>query len=187
MTRRRADPREAFEHNKINNTLHVARDGEGRAGLPVPARCARGGPRPDLILDLNLPKYDGRQLLRRSNPMRTCAHPGGGADHLVGRRTFCAATNCTPTPMSQAGGPRPVHERGSSDRRVLRPGRALPNSLTSRSSASSIIDPATTSQSASGSRVAELCRPVFVGPDHEAGRQAGRPGRRQIAVARPPA
>ncbi|MDT5390515.1 MAG: hypothetical protein QOE04_4156 [Mycobacterium sp.] len=58
--------REAFEHNKINNILHVARDGE--EGLDFLYR--RGefseAPRPDLILlDLNLPKYDGRQLLQQ--------------------------------------------------------------------------------------------------------------------------
>jgi len=58
--------REAFEHNKINNILHVARDGE--EGLDFLYR--RGefseAPRPDLILlDLNLPKYDGRQLLEQ--------------------------------------------------------------------------------------------------------------------------
>ena len=58
--------REAFEHNKIKNNLHVAHDGE--EGLNFLYR--RGGyedaPRPDLILlDLNLPKYDGRQLLEQ--------------------------------------------------------------------------------------------------------------------------
>ena len=63
--------REAFEHTKISNTLHVAHDGE--EGLDFLYR--RGGyenaPRPDLILlDLNLPKYDGRQLLEtvKSDP-----------------------------------------------------------------------------------------------------------------------
>lgn len=63
--------REAFEHNKISNTLHVAHDGQ--EGLDFLYR--RGGyenaPRPDLILlDLNLPKYDGRQLLEtvKSDP-----------------------------------------------------------------------------------------------------------------------
>ncbi|GGR75858.1 two-component system response regulator [Streptomyces humidus] len=58
--------REAFEDNKIGNTLHVVRDGEEaldflyrRAGHP-------DAPRPDLILlDLNLPKYDGRQVLEK--------------------------------------------------------------------------------------------------------------------------
>ena len=58
--------REAFEHHKIHNTLHVARDGQ--EGLDY---LHRRGPhkdaqRPDLILlDLNLPKYDGRQLLEQ--------------------------------------------------------------------------------------------------------------------------
>jgi CheY-like chemotaxis protein len=58
--------REAFEHNKIKNTLHVAHDGQ--EGLDFLYRRApyENAPRPDLILlDLNLPKYDGRQLLER--------------------------------------------------------------------------------------------------------------------------
>src|ERR1700710_2411088 len=56
--------REAFQQNKIANTLHVARD--GAAGLDSPYRRGghHGAPGPDLILlDLNLPKYDGRQIL----------------------------------------------------------------------------------------------------------------------------
>jgi CheY-like chemotaxis protein len=58
--------REAFEQNRIKNTLHVARDGE--EGLDFLYRRGRFGdaPRPDLILlDLNLPKYSGRQLLEQ--------------------------------------------------------------------------------------------------------------------------
>jgi CheY-like chemotaxis protein len=58
--------REAFEQNKINNNLHVAHDGE--EGLDFLYRRAghEEAPRPDLILlDLNLPKYDGRQLLQQ--------------------------------------------------------------------------------------------------------------------------
>ncbi len=58
--------REAFEHNKISNNLHVARDGE--QGLQFLYRTGDyvDAPRPDLILlDLNLPKYDGRQLLEK--------------------------------------------------------------------------------------------------------------------------
>jgi CheY-like chemotaxis protein len=49
---------EAFEHNKVRNTLHVAGDGvEAMEFL-------RTGSRPDLILlDLNLPRKDGREVL----------------------------------------------------------------------------------------------------------------------------
>ena len=49
---------EAFVHNKVRNTLHVAGDGvEAMEFL-------RGAQRPDLILlDLNLPRKDGREVL----------------------------------------------------------------------------------------------------------------------------
>ena len=49
---------EAFEHNKVSNSLHVAGDGvEAMEFL-------RGEIRPDLILlDLNLPRMDGREVL----------------------------------------------------------------------------------------------------------------------------
>lgn len=58
--------REAFEHNKLKNRLHVAHDGQ--EGLDYLYRRGEfvDAPRPDLILlDLNLPKYDGRQLLEK--------------------------------------------------------------------------------------------------------------------------
>jgi CheY-like chemotaxis protein len=56
--------REAFEHNKINSNLYVARDGEEGLDFLYRRGSHRDAPRPDLILlDLNLPKYDGRQLL----------------------------------------------------------------------------------------------------------------------------
>ncbi|MEU0436214.1 response regulator [Streptomyces sp. NPDC006290] len=58
--------REAFEDNKIGNTLHVVRDGE--EALDFLYRCGAHAdvPQPDLILlDLNLPKYDGRQVLEK--------------------------------------------------------------------------------------------------------------------------
>ncbi|GJF09427.1 two-component system response regulator [Mycolicibacterium cyprinidarum] len=58
--------REAFEHNKIKNTLHVARDGEEGLDFLYQRGAYEGVPRPDLVLlDLNLPKYDGRQLLEQ--------------------------------------------------------------------------------------------------------------------------
>ncbi|ESP96192.1 response regulator [Streptomyces sp. CHA1] len=56
--------REAFEDNKIRNTLHVVRDGEEALDFLYRRGAYPDAPRPDLILlDLNLPKYDGRQVL----------------------------------------------------------------------------------------------------------------------------
>jgi CheY-like chemotaxis protein len=58
--------REAFEHHKIHNTLRVARDGQEGLDFLYRRGNYEGAPRPDLILlDLNLPKYDGRQLLEK--------------------------------------------------------------------------------------------------------------------------
>jgi CheY-like chemotaxis protein len=58
--------REVFEHNKFTNTLNVARDGEEGLDYLYQRGAHRDSPRPDLILlDLNLPKYDGRQLLEK--------------------------------------------------------------------------------------------------------------------------
>ncbi|AIJ17599.1 response regulator [Streptomyces violaceoruber] len=58
--------REAFEDNKIGNTLHVVRDGEEALDFLYRRGGHAEAPRPDLILlDLNLPKYDGRQVLEK--------------------------------------------------------------------------------------------------------------------------
>jgi two-component system response regulator len=58
--------REAFEHNKLKNRLHVAHDGEEGLNYLYRRGQYQDAPRPDLILlDLNLPKYDGRQLLEK--------------------------------------------------------------------------------------------------------------------------
>lgn len=58
--------REAFEDNKIGNTLHVVRDGLEALDFLYRRGDHVGAPRPDLILlDLNLPKYDGRQVLEQ--------------------------------------------------------------------------------------------------------------------------
>ncbi len=56
--------REALETTKVRNTLHVVRDGEeAMAYLRRQGKWANA-PRPGLILlDLNLPKMDGRQVL----------------------------------------------------------------------------------------------------------------------------
>jgi CheY-like chemotaxis protein len=58
--------REVFEHNKIANTLHVASDGQEGLDFLYKRGDHVDAPQPDLILlDLNLPKYDGRQLLEK--------------------------------------------------------------------------------------------------------------------------
>ncbi|OBK19589.1 response regulator [Mycobacterium asiaticum] len=58
--------REAFEQNKLKNRLHVAHDGEEGLNYLYRRGSYEHAPRPDLILlDLNLPKYDGRQLLEK--------------------------------------------------------------------------------------------------------------------------
>jgi CheY-like chemotaxis protein len=58
--------REAFEHNKVRNRLHVAHDGEEGLNYLYQRGAYEDAKRPDLILlDLNLPKYDGRQLLEK--------------------------------------------------------------------------------------------------------------------------
>jgi two-component system response regulator len=58
--------REAFEDNRIGNRLHVARDGEEALDFLYRRGKHTEAPRIDLILlDLNLPKYDGRQVLER--------------------------------------------------------------------------------------------------------------------------
>jgi CheY-like chemotaxis protein len=58
--------REAFEHHKIHNTLRVARDGQEGLDYLYQRESHKGATRPDLILlDLNLPKYDGHQLLEK--------------------------------------------------------------------------------------------------------------------------
>ncbi len=66
--------REAFEDNKIGNTLHVAHDGEEALDFLYRRGAHAGAPSVDLILlDLNLPKYDGRQVLEviKSDPELT--------------------------------------------------------------------------------------------------------------------
>lgn len=56
--------REALEGTKVRNTLHVVRDGEEAMAFLRRQDKWASAPRPGLILlDLNLPKMDGRQVL----------------------------------------------------------------------------------------------------------------------------
>ena len=58
--------REAFEDNKIANRLHVTRDGEEALDFLHRRGEHANAPRVDLVLlDLNLPKYDGREVLQQ--------------------------------------------------------------------------------------------------------------------------
>jgi two-component system, chemotaxis family, response regulator Rcp1 len=55
---------EALKENKIRNNLHVARDGVEAMKFLRKMNGHKDVPRPDLILlDLNLPKKDGREVL----------------------------------------------------------------------------------------------------------------------------
>jgi two-component system, chemotaxis family, response regulator Rcp1 len=56
--------REALENSKFNNNLQVVDDGEKAMAFLKREGAYRDAPRPDLILlDLNLPKKDGREVL----------------------------------------------------------------------------------------------------------------------------
>ena len=56
--------REAFEESRILNTLHVAEDGVQAMDFLRKRGAYASAPRPDLILlDLNMPRKDGRKAL----------------------------------------------------------------------------------------------------------------------------
>jgi CheY-like chemotaxis protein len=64
--------REALSTSKIHNNLHHARDGEEAMQFLRREGAFADAPRPDLILlDLNLPKRDGREVLDdiKSDPL----------------------------------------------------------------------------------------------------------------------
>ena len=56
--------REAFDENKVRNELHVCSDGEDALLFLRQEAPHEDAPRPDLVLlDLNLPRRDGREVL----------------------------------------------------------------------------------------------------------------------------
>ena len=92
--------REAFEHNKIKNTLYVAHDGEEGLDFLYRRGVFKDAPRPDLILlDLICRSTTADSCSRRSSPIRICAtFLSSCSPRRRRRRTFCAATSCMPTP-----------------------------------------------------------------------------------------
>jgi two-component system, chemotaxis family, response regulator Rcp1 len=63
--------REAFKDARVHINLHVAVDGDDAMAFLKRERQYADAPRPDLILlDLNLPKKDGREVLKeiKENP-----------------------------------------------------------------------------------------------------------------------
>ncbi|MFZ1747478.1 MAG: response regulator [Nitrospirales bacterium] len=58
---------EAFREARLQNTLHVVQDGVSAMAFIRQTAPFQQAPRPDLILlDLNLPKKDGREVLKES-------------------------------------------------------------------------------------------------------------------------
>ena len=92
---------EAFTDNKVRNRLHTVSDGvDALAFLRQEGEYA-DAPRPDLVLlDLNLPRKDGREVLAEIKGDEDApADPGGGAHHVQGGGGRAAlATSCTRTP-----------------------------------------------------------------------------------------
>ena len=121
--------REAFEHHKIRNQLHVVNDGEQALQFLHRTGEYADAPRPGLILlDLNLPRRDGLEVLAelkedpglRVIPVVILTTSQAEEDILRSYKLHAKRLR------HQAGRPRPVHERGAADRRVLRSGGPAP-------------------------------------------------------------
>lgn len=115
--------REAFADNVIGNRLHVVRDSEQALDFVYRRGEYAGAPRPNLILlDLNLPKYDGRQVLETVKPDPALAGlpvvvlTASAAEEDIAR-SYPAARQCLRHHASRS---RSVPRRDPTHRRVLR-------------------------------------------------------------------
>ena len=115
--------REAFEHNKVYNALHVVSDGVQALEFLRREGDYADAPRPDLmLLDLNLPRKDGRRGPRGGQGGRRPAHdPRRRAHHLGGRGGHRALLRPPRQRLrEQARRLRPLHRGRAPDRRLLR-------------------------------------------------------------------
>jgi CheY-like chemotaxis protein len=64
----------ALEEHQIDHQLHVVKDGDEALGYVAEMGIGNGSPCPDiLLLDLNLPKVDGPQVLQHFRKHPACA------------------------------------------------------------------------------------------------------------------
>ena len=82
-----ASPRRRCTRARSTTTCTGRRTASRRSSSSSAAASTRTSPRPDIILlDLNLPKKDGREVLSRSSRTTTCKlHPGRDPHHVEGR------------------------------------------------------------------------------------------------------
>ena len=125
---------EALKEAKVRNHLSIVEDGVQALEFLHRQGKYTKAPRPDLImLDLNLPRKDGREVLAEIKADENSRRfPVVVLDHFPGRAGRAARL---PTPRQllhhQAGGFRPVSESGAVHRNVLAvcrdPAAALPS------------------------------------------------------------
>jgi len=91
--------REALKEGKVYNNLHWVKDGVEALDFLYMRGKYKDAPKPDIILlDLNLPKKDGRECCRRSRPTRgSCGSRWWCSPPRRRRRTCSRPTRCTRT------------------------------------------------------------------------------------------